>query len=135
MPIFLPIRSFGDLMPFLVLMNTKPWRKRRCRNTGMAVIAMPLVPRDDVGRTGRLGHVEMALAQKAPVPRSRVHVGQDGEVDAVGLDRVRPAENERSRSCRRPASEGCSWAQYHLTCSSMTTARTSCSIIFHIRSG
>ena len=42
MPIFLPIRSFGFLMPLLVLMNTKPWRKRRCRNTGIAVIAMPL---------------------------------------------------------------------------------------------
>ncbi len=36
-PTFLPMRSVGFLMPLPVLMNMKPWRKRRCRNTGMAV--------------------------------------------------------------------------------------------------
>ena len=40
-PTLRPIRSFGCLMPFVVLMNTKPWRKRRCRNTGSAVTGTP----------------------------------------------------------------------------------------------
>ena len=31
-------RGRVDLMPELVLTKTKPWRKRRCRNTGMALI-------------------------------------------------------------------------------------------------
>ena len=40
-PTFLPIRSFGSRMPALALTNRKPWRKRRCRNTGMAVSGAP----------------------------------------------------------------------------------------------
>ena len=35
-PMRRPFRSAGFLIPFDVLMNMKPWRKRRCRNTGMA---------------------------------------------------------------------------------------------------
>ena len=47
-----------------------------------------LVARDDVGRARDLGDVEIAVAQEAPVPRRRIHRGQNGEVDAVGLDRA-----------------------------------------------
>ena len=40
----------------------------------------------DVGRAGSFGHVEMALAQEAPVAGGRVHIRQDREVDAVRRD-------------------------------------------------
>ena len=45
-----------------------------------------LVARHDVGRARRLRHVEVAVADEAPVPRRRIHVGEHGEVDAVRLD-------------------------------------------------
>ncbi len=45
---------------------------------------------DDVGRRRGLRHVEVAVAQKAPVPGRRIHVGEHGEVDAVGLHRPLP---------------------------------------------
>ena len=42
---------------------------------------------DDVGRRRGLRHVEVAVAQEAPMPGRRIHVGEHGEVDAVRLHR------------------------------------------------
>src|SRR5262245_21236222 len=45
-----------------------------------------VVARREIGGSGNLRDVEFATAQEAPVPRRRIHVGQDGEVNAVDLD-------------------------------------------------
>ena len=45
-----------------------------------------LVARHQVGRGRALRHVEIAVAQEAPVARGGIHLGEHGELDAVGLD-------------------------------------------------
>ena len=83
-PIFLPIRSFGVLMPALALTKTKPWRKRRCRNTGIAVSGSPWSRDHEIAADIDLADVELGLARHAPVALARAHAGQHDELDAVG---------------------------------------------------
>ena len=45
-----------------------------------------VVTRREIGRTRQLGDVEFAAVQETPVPRRRIHVGEDGQIDAVDLD-------------------------------------------------
>ena len=45
-----------------------------------------LVARHDIGGAGGFGHVEVAVTDETPVPRGRVHVGEDCQFNAVGLD-------------------------------------------------
>src|SRR5215467_8255059 len=73
-------------------------QKDRQRGDGLA-----LVPGDDVGGGRGLGHVEVAVADETPVPRGRIHLGQYGQVDAVGRDF---ALLERADDLVVPASEG-----------------------------
>src|SRR5215217_5240904 len=84
-PTFLPIRSFGVVMPALVLMNTKPWRNRRCMNTGIAVSGCPRSRAMKYAPTFS-SHVELVSARQAPMPLARSHAGEQDELDAVRLD-------------------------------------------------
>ena len=45
-----------------------------------------IVTRREIGRSGHLGHVEFAVVEEAPMSRRRIHVSQDGEIDAVDRD-------------------------------------------------
>src|SRR5215468_6009274 len=72
-PTCLPIRSFGARMPAAAFTNKKPWRKRRCRNTGMAVSGAradePGSGRVSGARTVELPRWPLAsLASAAPTP-------------------------------------------------------------------
>ena len=85
-PTLRPIRSFGCLMPLRRVdeheaVAEPPVQEHRDRGDRHALVAG-----HDVGGARCLGHVEIALADEAPVPRRRIHVGQDGQVDAVRLD-------------------------------------------------
>src|SRR5580704_1299336 len=64
-------------MPDLALTKTKPWRKRRCKNTAIArhVIAADI----------DLADVELGLARHAPMALARAHAGEHDQLDAVGL--------------------------------------------------
>src|SRR5476651_298127 len=63
-------------------MAETPVQENRQRGERKAVVA-----RDDVRRAGSFGHVEIAIADETPVPGGRIHVGENGEVYAVRLDR------------------------------------------------
>ena len=47
-----------------------------------------VVARGEIGRGRDFGDVEFVVAQETPMPRRRIHVGQDGEIDAVDLHRA-----------------------------------------------
>jgi hypothetical protein len=46
-----------------------------------------LIARDQIRGARHLGHVELAIAQEAPMPRARIHSREHIEVDTIGLDR------------------------------------------------
>ena len=48
-----------------------------------------VVARGEIGRAGDFGDVEFVVVEKTPVARGRIHVGEDGEVDAVDLHTAR----------------------------------------------
>ena len=48
----------------------------------------PLILGHQIGRTRRLGHVEILVVVKPPVPRGRIHIGQHRQIDTIGLDRA-----------------------------------------------
>ena len=61
-----------------------------------------IVARRQIRRDRDLGHVEFVVAQEAPMARRRIHVGQDGEVDAVDLHLAARSRGGRFRNRRRP---------------------------------
>ncbi len=46
----------------------------------------PAVARHEIRGARDFGHVEVAIAQEAPVPRGRIHVGEDVEINSFRLD-------------------------------------------------
>src|SRR5262249_12613359 len=79
-PTFFPIRSLGARMPASALTNRKPWRKRRCRNTGIAL--------HEIGADIGFADVELGFARHAPMALARAHAGEHDEIEAIGRDRA-----------------------------------------------
>ena len=85
-PILRPIRSVGLADALLRIDEHEAVTEAAMQKHGYGAERPVAVARGEIGRGRHFRHIEFVIAQKAPMARGGIHVGQDGEIDAVDLD-------------------------------------------------